>query len=555
MLDFIVDKDGDEPPRKRGRPRKVKPANGELTGTRATKVIDWITKYCLTPEGARVGQPMELLLWQKKFIEAIYDNPSAKTRRAILSVGRKNGKTSLTAAILLVHLCGPEARKNSQIYSAAQSRDQAALVFNLAAKMVRLHPVLRQVVLIHESNKSLSCPDLGTRYRALSAEATTAYGVSPALVVHDELGLVRGPRSELYEALETATGAQAEPLSIVISTQAANDQDLLSILIDDALAGHDPAVVCKLYTAPPEADPFDPDVIALANPSLGEFLSIKEVLAQAADAKRMPARESEYRNLILNQRVEVVNPFCSPDVWNACGEEVLPLEGADVYAGLDLAEVNDLTALVLIAKIDGKWQVHPTFWLPEEGLEQKAQVDRAPYDLWLKQGYLQTTPGRTVAYEYVAQHLRELFNRLKIKKLAFDRWNFRHLQPWLVQAGFSEASIKEHFVEFGQGYQSMSPALRELSQILLDHNLCHGQHPVLKSCVANTVIVIDDAKNKKPSKRKSTGRIDGLVALAMAVGVAPLQPPKIDIEALIGIFLVGICLPVLTCLGNASAVL
>ena len=191
-------------------------------------------------------------------------------------------------------------------------------------------------------------------------------------------------------------------------------------------------------------------------------------------------------------------------------------------------------ALVLIGKVSGKWQVHPTFWLPEEGLEQKAQVDRAPYDLWLKQGYLQTTPGRTVAYEYVAHFLRELFNRYKIRKLAFDRWNFRHLQPWLVQAGFSEPFIKEHFVEFGQGFQSMSPALRELSQILLDKNMCHGNHPVLKSCVANTIIVIDDAKNRKPSKRKSTGRIDGLVALAMAVGVAPLQPPKIDVAALIG---------------------
>jgi len=533
MLEFIIDEGGDEPPRKRGRPRKTKPANGGLTGDRAVDVCNWIEKYCFTPEGAKVGQKLELLPWQRNFITAIYNNP-AVTRRAILSVARKNGKTSLTAAILLVHLCGPTAKKNSQIYSAAQSRDQAALVFNLAAKMVRMHPVLRQVVLIHESTKSLSCPDLGTRYRALSAEATTAYGLSPALVVHDELGLVRGPRSELYEALETATGAQAEPLSIIISTQAPTDADLLSILIDDALAGHDPGVVCKLYTAPVELDPFDPDVIALANPSLGEFLSVKEVLAQAADAKRMPARTSEFRNLILNQRVEVANPFCAPDVWNACREDVRQLAGVDVYAGLDLSEVQDLTALVLIGNVDGKWQVHPTFWLPAEGLEQKAQVDRIPYDLWVEQGHLQTTPGRTVAYEYVAHHLRELFNRYRIKKLAFDRWNMRHLIPWLNQAGFTEAFIKEHFVEFGQGYQSMSPALRELSQILLDGALCHGDHPVLKSCVMNTVILRDDAGNKKPSKRKSTGRIDGLVALAMAVGVAPLRPPKIDIEALIG---------------------
>jgi phage terminase large subunit-like protein len=476
---------------------------------------------------------LELTPWQKTFIEEIYNNPN-QTRRAILSMGRKNGKTSLSSSILLVHLCGPEAKRNSQIYSAAQSRDQAALIFGLAAKMVRLNSALRETVLIHESSKSLSCSYLGTRYRALAAEATTAYGLSPALVIHDELGLVRGPRSELYEALETATGAHSEPLSIIISTQAPTDQDLLSILIDDALAGHDPSVVCKLYTAPLEDDPFEPETIVKANPALGDFLSTKEVLAQAQDAKRMPARESEFRNLILNQRVEVENPFCAPDVWNDCGGEVLPLEELEIYGGLDLSEVQDLTALVLIGKAHGKWMVHPTFWLPDEGLVEKASVDRVPYDVWKKEGYLETTPGRTVAYEHVAHFLRAIFNRYNVKKLAFDRWNMRHLTPWLEKAGFSEQFIKDRFVEFGQGYASMSPALRELSQILLDRNLRHGNHPVLKACVMNTVIVKDDAGNRKPSKRKSTGRIDGLVALAMAVGVAPLQGPKIDVNALIG---------------------
>jgi len=515
------------PKRGPGRPRKV-------YLTRGQKVWTWIEKYVYVPEGAQVGQKVRLLDWEKQFIEEIYDNPHI-TRRAILSLGRKNGKTTLVACLVLVHLVGPEAngRQNSQIYSAAQSRDQAALVFNLAAKMVRLNPVLRDAVMIHESAKSLSCGDLGTRYRALAAEATTAYGLSPALVIHDELGLVRGPRSELYEALETATGAQKDPLSIIISTQAPTDADLLSILIDDALAGHDPSVVLKLYTAPIENDPFDPDVIALANPSLVMFLSMKEVLKQASDARRMPARESEFRNLILNQRVVVDNPFCAPDVWAACKEPIRSLEDVELYGGLDLSEVNDLTCLVLIGKVDGKWQVKPTFWLPEEGLLEKAQADRTPWDLWNQQGFLDTTPGRTISYEYVAHHLRELFGRYRIQKIAFDRWHLSQFRPWLIKAGMDEEFIEEHFIEFGQGYASMSPALRELSQMLLARNLCHGDHPVLKSCVMNTVIAEDDARNKKPSKRRSTGRIDGLVALAMAVGAAPLNEPEIDISALI----------------------
>jgi len=171
--------------------------SGKKKKSRGREVWGWIERVCFVPEGAHVGEPVRLLEWQKEFIELIYDNP-ATTRRAILSIPRKNGKTTLVACLLLCHLCGPEGKKrpNSQIFSAAQSRDQAALVFNLAAKMVRLNPHLRQAILIHESSKALSFPDLGTRYRALSAEATTAYGLSPALVVHDELGQIC-PRKQI----------------------------------------------------------------------------------------------------------------------------------------------------------------------------------------------------------------------------------------------------------------------------------------------------------------------------------------------------------------------
>jgi len=501
---------------------------------RAADVVAFVEQVCFIPEGRHVGQKLKLYDWQKREIERIYDNP-AGTRRAILSFGRKNGKTTFAACLLLAHLCGPPARSrpNSQLFSAAQSRDQAAIIFSLAAKMVRMNSVLSRVVTIRETAKELICSELGTRYRALSADATTAFGLSPAMVIHDELGQVRGPRSPLYEALETATGAQAEPLSIVISTQAPTDADLMSVLIDDALAGHDPHTVVSLYTAPPELDPFDENTIRLANPAFGTFLSAKEVLAMAKDAQRMPAREAEFRNLILNQRVEVSNPFIAPAVWKACGGPVGPLEGIPLYGGLDLSEAADLTALVLIGKREGKWRVQPTFWLPSEGLSEKSVADRVPYDMWARQGYLQTTPGRSISYEFVASYLRDVFRRYDIRKLAFDRWNFKHLLPWLLKAGIGEQFVRDHFAEFGQGMQSMSPALRELEQVLLEGELAHGNHPVLTMCVTNTVITIDDAGNRKPSKRKSTGRIDGMIALAMAVGVAPLPTKQIDISTMI----------------------
>jgi phage terminase large subunit-like protein len=498
-------------------------------------IIAFIEHVCFIPEGRHVGERLRLFDWQKAEIRRIYDNPYG-TRRAILSMGRKNAKTTLSACLLLAHLCGPPAhnRPNSQLYSAAQSRDQAAIIFSLAAKMVRMNPELAQAVAIQETAKSLICRELGTRYRALSADATTAYGLSPALVIHDELGQVRGPRSPLYEALETATGAQQDPLSIIISTQAPTDTDLLSVLIDDARAGHDPHTVLSLYTASTDFDPFDEATIRLANPAFGTFLNAAEVLAMAQNARRMPAREVEYRNLILNQRIETSTPFIAPGVWKACSTPAGSLEGVPVYGGLDLSEVADLTALVLIGWRDGKWRVQPTFWLPSEGLAEKATADRVPYDLWRSEGHLQVTPGRTVSYEFVAHHLRQVFKRYNIQKLAFDRWNMRHLTPWLLRAGFTDQVIKERFVEFGQGVASMSPALRDLEQILLDGQLAHGGHPVLTMCVAHTVIALDDAGNRKPSKRKSSGRIDGLVALTMAIGVAPLQAKPIEIEALIG---------------------
>jgi phage terminase large subunit-like protein len=501
----------------------------------ASDVIQFIEQTCFVPEGKYVGRPLRLLDWQKAELRKIYDNPHG-TRRAIISTPRKNAKTTLCACLLLNHLCGPSARgkPNSHLYSAAQSRDQAAIVFSLACKMVRLNPDLRNAVVIQETAKQLTCPELGTRYRALSAESTTAFGLSPALILHDELGQVRGPRSSLYEALETATGAQADPLTIIISTQAPSDGDLLSILIDDALAGHDLCTVVSLHTAPPELDPFDEATIRLANPAFDGFMNQREILAMAAAAKRMPAREAEYRNLILNQRIEANDPFISPSVWSACSAPVASLEGLQVYGGLDLSSTQDLTALVLIARHAGKWHCQSTFWLPLEGLSEKATADRVPYDLWYRDGYLQATPGKTVSYEYVAHHLRELFQRLDVQKLAFDRWNMKHLRPWLLRAGFSEQIIEEHFVEFGQGMASMSPALRDLEQVLLEGELAHGGHPVLSMCVANSVVVLDDAGNRKPSKRKSTGRIDGLVALAMAIGVAPLQAVEIDVRSMIG---------------------
>jgi phage terminase large subunit-like protein len=506
-----------------------------IPAERAEENIEWCERFLFLPEGKDVGKPMRMAEFMKDDFRAIYGNP-AGTRRAIISRGRKNAKSVECASIVLLHLCGPEYRPNGTIYSCAQSRDQAGIIFRLASKMVRLSPVLRRVVKIRESAKELQCPGVGTSYKALSAETTTAFGLSPVLTIHDELGQVRGPRFPLYEAMETATAAQEEPLTVVISTQAPSDSDLLSMLIDDALSGADPRTVLRFNTAPMDDDPLIEATIAKANPALNIFMNKAEVLAMAHDARRLPSREAEFRNLVLNQRVEASNPFVSPSIWKACGAKPLPFASTTpLYAGLDLSSVADLTALVLIGQPDGgkTWHVHPTFWLPKDGLVEKARLDRVPYDMWADKGLLQTTDGSSIKYEYVAHILRDLFDKYNIRKLAFDRWNMTHLKPWLEKAGFGANMIEDRFVEFGQGTQSMSPALRSLEELLRDKLIAHGDHPVLAMCAACAVVEGKDDANRRLSKNKSSGRIDGLVALAMAIGVAQQVRP-VDVSTIIG---------------------
>jgi phage terminase large subunit-like protein len=256
-------------------------------------------------------------------------------------------------------------------------------------------------------------------------------------------------------------------------------------------------------------------------------------MAMAHDAKRMPSRQAEYENLILNRRVSTDNQFVSPVEWKACNAPPMDLHGVPLYGGLDLSSVSDLTACVLTGRTKGVWSVLPTFWLPSKGLREKSIKDHTPYDMWASKGYLETTPGNTVSYEFVARWLARKFAEYNIVRMGFDRWNMKHLKPWLLQAGLSEQFIEEHFVEFGQGTQSMSPALRDLEQLVLEKELAHGDHPVLNMCAICAVVESKDEANRKLSKNKSTGRIDGMVALTMAIGVAPLKTAGIDLSAMI----------------------
>lgn len=488
--------------------------------TRGERVCAFIETYIKVPQGDLAGQPLMLEPFQRKFILDVYDNPLG-TRRAYLSTAKKNSKTSTIATLLLAHLAGPEAIMNSQIVSGALSREQAAVVFELAEQMVTMSEDLSRVVRIIPSSKQLIGLRLNVRYKALSAEGKTAHGISPVLVILDEVGQIEGPTDKFVEAVETSQGAYNDrALLIAISTQAATDGDMFSIWLDSQVHAPDPRVVSHVYSAPADCALDDKSAWYAANPALGKFRSIVDVESAARRAIEMPTSEPSFRNLYLNQRVEMFAPFVSKSVWQANGAAPAPIEGKKVWGGLDLSSVNDLTALVLCSE-DG--DVHPSFWLPKAGLREKARKDRVPWDVWEKQDHLMTAPGKAIEYEYIAEYLRGVFDRCDVQAIGFDRYNMRFLRPWLEKADFSPTEMAK-FVEFGQGTQSMTPALRELEVRLLNGSLKHGDHPVLTMCAANASTT-GDSGARKFVKHRDARKIDGMVALAMAIGVMPQAKP------------------------------
>lgn len=485
--------------------------------TRADRAIAFIEKHCLAPEGMKVGQPIRLDEFQKRFFTDLLPDDHG-IRQAIWSMARKNAKTASIAMLVLVFLVGPEAKQNSEIISGAMSRDQASKVFDYCSKMIRMSPRLSNIVKIVDSKKKLTGLPMNVVYQAAAADSKTAHGGSPLVVIMDELGQVRGPRSEFFEALETSQGAHKDPLLIIISTQAANDSDLLSIMIDDALTGEDKASFCHLYAAPDDCDIMDEKAWKAANPALGSFRSEADVRRLAGKAHRMPSQESKFRNLILNQRIETMSPLIARESWKNCAGKPYELtDCVELFGGLDLSGKTDLTSLVIGGRHikSNTWNAHSWFWTPEKGLVDRSKRDRAPYDVWVKQGLIRTCPGSTVDLEFVASDILEICKELDLVAMAYDRWRIDIFKKEIEKQG-GELPL----AEYGQGFKDMAPAIDAIEDKVLNATLRHGGNPVLTMCAANAVSMTDPAGNRKLDKRRITGRIDGMVALTMAAGIS-----------------------------------
>jgi phage terminase large subunit-like protein len=502
------------------------------TESQADKVIRFLTDYILTPEGKDVGKPLKLEKFQIEFIRQIYDNPKG-TRRAILSLARKNGKTAIIAGILLAHIIGPLRKQNSQVVSGAMSRDQAALVYHLAEKMLMMQPKFDGLYRVVPSNKRIHGLKSNVEYRALSADGHTAHGLSPILAILDEVGQVRGPMTPFIEAILTSQGAHENPLTMMISTQAPSDADFLSIIIDDAVRSGDPHTVCHVYAADPDCDLMDKKQWKKANPALGLFRSAKDLEEQLKQASRIPTMESSVRNLLLNQRISLENIWISPSLWKSNSSAADPemLKTGEVHLGLDLSRTDDLTACVAsVQDEDGMVHVFPWVFTPAETLEARQSRDRAPYMTWVSQDKLIAVPGKVLDYEWVSEYMAQELSGCNIKSLNFDRWRIDDLRRDADRVGFASDA---EWIEVGQGYKDFSPRMERVLELLLQNKIKHGGHPLLNMAAANAIAVLDPAGNQKLAKDKSTQRIDPLVAMVMSVYAAARLEEFYDIDAMI----------------------
>jgi phage terminase large subunit-like protein len=439
-------------------------------------------------------------------------------------MGRGNGKTTLAAALALCHIAGPESEPRGEVYSAANDRLQAARIHSEMSAMILRTPWLDERVSIRRFTKEIEdVGGTGTLYAALSADVGTKMGLAPSFVVYDELG--QAPNRELLDALDSAMGKRAEPLMLVISTQAARDEAPLSTLIDYGLRIQrgeikDPTFHLTLFSAPDDADPWAPATWRLANPALNDFRSLADVRRLALQAQKMPAAENSFLNLVLNRRVDTTAQFLTAAAWKACGAETTALsalKGRLCHAALDLGGTKDMTALVLVfIGDDGEFDVLPFCWLPGATLGEREDNDRMPYQQWAREGHLLTFPGqRSTDPKAVALKIAELHGQYNIQALAFDAWRIEDIKRELDAIGCDVP-----LTPFRQGFQSMAPAVDVLERLVEEKKLRHAGHPVLTMAASNAKIETDAAGNRKLSKKKSTGRIDPLVSLAMALGVA-----------------------------------
>ena len=510
----------------------------------ADRAVNFIERLLVHTTGEWAGRPFVLAPWQRdEIVRPLFgtlgEDGTRQYRTAYIELARKNGKSELAAAIAL-YLLFADGEPGAEIYGAAQDRDQAGIVFRVAAQMVRRSPELLKRCHVVDSTKRIVLPD-ASFYRVIAADAAGSHGFNASGIVFDEVH-TQADR-ELWDVLATSTGARRQPLTFAITTAGYDRQTICWELHEHArqvLAGtvDDPAFFAYLRSTPEAADWTDEATWRYANPGLGDFRSIDEMRTLCRRAQQTPALENAFRRLYLSQWTSQDTRWLPLDKWDACGTAPVDpeaLRGRPCYAGLDLASTTDIAALVLVFP-DGEtpegYDVLPYFWVPEEGMRERARRDRVPYDEWARQGLLEATPGNVIDYGAIRHRLRELGERYAIQELGFDRWGATQLSLELQDEGLKVIPI-------GQGFASMSAPTKELLTLVLAGRIRHGGHPVLRWMADNMVVRTDAAGNLKPDKGKSTEKIDGMVALVMGIDRATRRETTRSVYDTRGLLTIG----------------
>ena len=502
--------------------------------SKAARAVKFINNLKHT-KGVWHGVPFDLLPWQDKIIRDIFGTVKEDGYRqyntAYVEIPKKNGKSELAAAIALYLTCG-DGEWGAEVYGCAADRQQASIVFDVAVDMVDQSPALKKRIKPVLSQKRLVYMPTGSFYQVLSSESFTKHGLNVHGVIFDELHAQ--PNRQLYDVMTKGSGdARKQPLFFLITT-AGNDRNSICYEVhqkaEDILRGkkHDPTFYPVIYGIEDDDDWTDEKNWYKANPSLDHTIDIEKVRAAFISAKDNPAEENLFRQLRLNQWVKQSVRWMPMHMWENCSFEVNPekLKGRECYGGLDLSSSTDITAFVLVFPPipgDDKYYVLPHFWIPEENLDLRVRRDHVPYDIWKQQGYLKTTEGNVIHYGFIEKFIEDLGTKYHIKEIAFDRWGAVQMTQNLEGAGFT-------VVPFGQGYRDMSPPTKELMKLTLEKRIAHGGHPALSWMMDNIHVRTDPAGNIKPDKEKSTEKIDGAVAMIMALDRAIRNEDKFDLN-------------------------
>lgn len=506
----------------------------------ATRIINFITLLKHTG-GALGGETFQLLDFQTEFIVetlAVLDRVRHRRKHstAILFVPRKQGKTELLAAMNIWLFFGDPEKQKEQ-YIIASETTQAGILFAAMISMIKQEPMLYKLVDIWKSTKTIESDGGGfvDIFRVLSSTAGTKDGLKASALTADEAHAYKD--SQLYDVMTESMAHRDQPLTIVITTAGYNKNGFFFRMLQYAknvMAGliNDPTIYLMDFSLTLEDDWKDEANWRRVNPALGYGVKMEYLRAKFTKALHSATEAVSFKTKHLCMWVDAAVTWIKQEDWDKSNKKTFTeadFAGRDCYGGLDLASVTDLAAVVYVFPNEDKsYDVLCRFWVPEDNAMERSKTDKVSYLDWIDEGHITPTPGNVIDYDYIEYQIKEDAENFNILEMAFDRWNSHALVTNLEQEGML-------MVGFGQGYKSMSSPVKEIEALVLKEMLHHGDNPVLNWNIANVAITSDPADNVKMDKSKAIEKIDGAVALAMAIGRAAVHvDEEVDLDSLIG---------------------